>query len=225
MAVIYHRNSNYLFDQAVKHVETSQKSLITTYVVIAVYVICTYFIFSLRVSSDAKIVYQAAISIFLLIYATPLLYEHSRLELRAFKYLFGLKGESLVYKELKKLPNEYIVFCDAVIDYGNIDFVVQKGNIFFNIEVKHNSGRIDFNGARILINGRPFSNRNPIDQLLSNKLKMEQAFKARFGSEPNIVSILVFSNKKSWVHAPYKIGRNLYVLHNRGLRKLIEQHK
>lgn len=152
-----------------------------------------------------------------------LLYSYSQHERRGINYKRGREGEDQVLKVLKELPEEYIVYADGIIDYGNIDFAVLKENTLFNIEVKSHKGRISTNGWQLTRGGRKFPYTDPIYQALQNEKKFVHFLTKHQLPKYNIISVIVFSNPAAYVDVS-EVIRDVHVVHNRVLRKFIEEY-
>jgi hypothetical protein len=126
-----------------------------------------------------------------------------------------------VLNELVKLPDIYTVYCDAQVGFGNIDFVVQKGNLLVLIEVKNIKGWVEMHQMEIFVNGRLFPHRNPLLQMVNNDYDIKKAFALSGAEGYKFISVLVFSNPKAFVNAPIKIDSDFYIIHLRGLLKFL----
>ncbi len=68
----------------------------------------------------------------------------------------GLRGEAMVARELKKLPDEFAVFRGIKVkEHLDADCAVVGPTGIFVLEVKGHYGEIGFNGYRLTRNGRP----------------------------------------------------------------------
>lgn len=101
------------------------------------------------------------------------------------KYLQGQEGEQKVLRELKKLPQNYAIFCDMLFPgkKGNLDFVVSGPKGFVAIEVK---------------NWKSFSNptwvKSAAIQTLHNTMKLKEYLSHMSTEKIFVNGILVFSN-------------------------------
>jgi hypothetical protein len=136
------------------------------------------------------------------------------------KYLAGLRGESVIYFELKKLPKEYSVFQDVKIyKRCNIDFVVLGPTGIFAIEVKSHSGKIDFNGRDFLINGTVFKEKNILNQAYAEASKVKEIIR----DVENVYPVLAFSHYNAIVSFGFKPQNNVYVINKKYLNNFIKQ--
>lgn len=134
-----------------------------------------------------------------------MLFIYKYIDQLAWNYLYtawnfkrGLDSEALVYEELKKLPDEYIVVQDVKIPNTktNIDFVVFGPNGIFAIEVKSHKGAITYNGKQLLRNGYQLE-KNFLWQVHAESRALTEYLQANVDRSLYANPILVFSNSKA----------------------------
>lgn len=175
---------------------------------------------------NVKIISYIIFSVVYFLVAWWALRLYSKSELTADKYKLGQEGEDSVFPILSSLPDNYIVWRDLEIKYGNIDYVVVRPNEVFNIEVKNHKGKISFNGYELLRNCYPFKEGDFLKQVTRQYFELDALIKRDSYQTVPIISILVFSNKETFVDCnPYKPVKNgIYVLHERMLKNFIEHY-
>jgi hypothetical protein len=137
-------------------------------------------------------------------------------------FFHGRKGEYAIYYELLKLPEKYLVFQDVKINKqeGNIDFVVIGPAGIFTVEVKSHSGKIEFNEAELLRNGKPFE-KNILGQALSEALNLKDYLTEKGIKDVYANPVIVFSNKYASVRFGFNKLKNVHVVQKRFLIELI----
>ena len=223
MAKLIYRKENYLLEQSKGHDRHSKSNFQIALVIFVVGFGLCLTVLSIGFVFWFKLIVFLLIAFTFFLWGTTYLFDYSWHGFRAINYLSGLRGELRVYRELEKLSDSYVIFEDGRIDnYGNLDFVVQKGSKLFVIEVKNHVGQIDFDGRQILLNGHPFKERDPVSQLLRNQKKLINKSRQDLSTQVEVIPILVFSNPKTFVNFDYDLFNNVFIIHNRGLKKFLE---
>lgn len=136
----------------------------------------------------------------------------------------GLKGEDEIVHELKKLPDEYSVFRNVSIHEGcDIDCIVVGPNGVFTIETKSHSGRIDFNGRELTLNGAPFLEKNVLAQAMGGAMDVHTFLREKLNREVFVTPILVFASKFVSIGLGMKPIHGVYVVQKSWLRECITQ--
>jgi hypothetical protein len=119
-------------------------------------------------------------------------------------YSKGARGEKTVGALLEALGNDYKVWHDVPITYGNIDHVVlcKNGQIFM-IETKANKGRVTFAGDDLKINGY-IPEKNMIRQCLNNLFELQAIVEQNTGRKTWVTAILVFTDAYVQIRMPIK---------------------
>lgn len=139
------------------------------------------------------------------------------------KYNRGWKGEEVVLDILKKLSDNYTVFCDVnLYDRGNIDFVVLGPCGLLVVEVKSHSGNIAFENGRLLRNGYPFKEKDFIAQVKNEALSLKHFLKEKIQKDIFVKRVIVFSNKYAKMRFGLNPINNAFVVQKEYLIKLIE---
>ncbi len=220
MPEFFYSQNNYLLEQEEKYKRFFVSNLLKAFGVFLFGAIVLYIVINSNLSLDIKLWVFILTSAIAVTAGSIFLYLYSQNEIKWIKYKSGISGESRVYEELSKLPAHYKVFCGGKLKYGDLDFGVLKGEVFFNLEVKNHKGRISFNGAGLLKNGKPFWETDPLKEVIRNEKYLSEKFRNQ-RKVRTIVSVVVFANKKAWVQ-DFKIGPNLYVVHVSSLLKFLE---
>ncbi|MDD5291470.1 MAG: NERD domain-containing protein [Patescibacteria group bacterium] len=102
----------------------------------------------------------------------------------------GLNLETQIENKLKKLWIKYVQHIETV--YGDLDFLITKGNSYYGVEAKNWAGNVMFNNGSLYING--FDNTDILIALLKH-CKLVRNLK--FGENPNkfVKPMLVFGYK------------------------------
>ena len=134
----------------------------------------------------------------------------------------GRKGEWKIEDELKKLPDEYSVFSDVKIKYGNIDFVVIGPKGVYAIEVKSHSGVIDLVDGKLVKNNKPLE-KDFLKQAKREAFDLNEYLKLKLGVNIFVNPVVVFAN-----YSKMKFGLNpvegVSVVSQIWLNKLIQDH-
>lgn len=134
----------------------------------------------------------------------------------------GARGEARIKEELKKLPENYIVFADIQLKFGNADFVALGPTGIFAIEAKSHKGVITFDGKDLLRGGKLLE-KNFIGQAKSNALHISRLIECGTGQKHFVIPIIVFADREA--HA--RFGPNtvadtgVYIVEKGWLNKLI----
>ena len=224
MAKVYGRRSDYISRNEIVNRKISKVAL--GFVFLITGIVVGFIINLVFGDSDTKIIAFAVVSPFYLFISCWLLFNYTKSELTADKFKLGQEGEDSVFNILNQLPEGYIIWRDLKAKYGNVDYVVGRANEVFCIEVKNHKGRISFNGYELLRNGYPFKEGDLLKQATREWSELNELIKTQSFQTVPIISILVFSNKETWVDCnPFKPVKNgIYVLHERMLKEFIEHY-
>lgn len=123
------------------------------------------------------------------------------LQIRSMRFYRGRNGERKVRKILKALPADFSVFENLFLDprKGNLDFVAAWPYGVAVLEVKSFGGRIDFDGQRLLINGRPLRGKNILSQARGQALALKRYLESRAGGRVFVSPALVFSHEHAFI--------------------------
>ncbi len=136
-------------------------------------------------------------------------------------YSKGARGERTVGALLEALGDDYRVWHDVPITYGNIDHVVvcKSGQIFM-IETKAHRGRVTFAGDDLKINGSA-PEKNMIWQCLNNLFEVQAIVEKSARRKVWIIAILVFTDAYVQKHPPIK---GVTVTYAKNLQWVIRNH-
>jgi len=131
------------------------------------------------------------------------------------KFYRGRKGEGAVWYKLKELSDEYSVFQDIKLNSnaGNIDFAILGPGGVYALEVKSHSGNVDFNGAELTHNGKPFE-KDFLKQAKSEALQIHNFIKGKLNLDIYVKPVIVFSGRVNIhfglkpIDGAYVIGKN-----------------
>ncbi|MBP9686570.1 MAG: NERD domain-containing protein [Candidatus Doudnabacteria bacterium] len=224
MAKLYQSPEDYLTQQERRHTLASYIPLLGVVLMILVLLAFIARAVSSEYSADFKIAVVLMVGLAVLILAYILLRDYSSAQWQAMRYAKGRSGEQRVLDALRRLDDRYTIFYGGKISKGNIDFIVLRGGILFNIEVKNHSGSIMFDGFEMLRNGEPFPEHGLLGQVISNEKQLK--FALYFLPNLNklkIVSVLVFSNPRAFV-STIGFAKGVYVTHSRLLNSFIESY-
>jgi hypothetical protein len=159
----------------------------------------------------------------LLIYKISMRFINKRNEARYKNrtYSKGARGERTVGALLEALGDDYRVWHDVPITYGNIDHVVvcKSGQIFM-IETKAHRGRVTFAGDDLKINGSA-PEKNMIWQCLNNLFEVQAIVEKSARRKVWIIAILVFTDAYVQKHPPIK---GVTVTYAKNLQWVIRNH-
>lgn len=106
------------------------------------------------------------------------------------------EGEEEVYKELVRLPQEYIFLADFHKNKRkNVDFVVIGHTGIFAIESKNTQkGTVTSDNNGIYINGSPFEQKDPLKQAYEGGVEVQNFLKDVLNLSVPVTPVLVFAN-------------------------------
>ncbi len=116
-------------------------------------------------------------------------------------YYRGRKGESIIFEELKKLPDGFRVFCDIKIAPPyNIDFLVAGPTGIFTVEVKSHPGAIGYADGKITINNLVPKEKDFLKQAKGEAKSISEYLKKKIGTDHWVSPVLAFSNPGAKMH-------------------------
>ena len=164
------------------------------------------------------------LALFLLFTSILLWVKHlmSKERRNLFSYGTGLSGELNVEKELTKLSDEYIVFCDVKIppNKWNIDFVVVGPTGLLALEVKNHKGKVSFNEKGLLLNSKTFE-KNFLKQVKGEARSLSKYLEEKLVSSFYVKPILIFSYPGTTMAFGLKPVDDVYVINKFYLENLI----
>lgn len=164
-----------------------------------------------------------ATSIFILVIAIPAYKFYQEDDVTSENYYRGRKGESIILEELKKLPDEFRVFCDVKIQHPyNIDFLVAGPTGIFTVEVKSHSGKIGYENGRITINSFVPKEKDFLRQAKGEAGSVADYLKEKLLKDYWISPVLVFSNPKTTLHFGLKPIDDVFVVGRGFLLSLLQ---
>jgi len=106
------------------------------------------------------------------------------------------EGEEEVYKELVRLPGEFLFFSDFHKNRkGNVDFVVIGPTGIYAIESKNTKkGVITLDNDNIYINGSLFKDIDPLKQAYDESIQIQEYLKESLSLSLPVTPVLVFAN-------------------------------
>jgi len=124
----------------------------------------------------------------------------------------GAVGEETIGAILDALDSSlYQVFHDVRCPQGNIDHVVlTRGGAVVVVETKSHNGRVTADGRTLLLNGRPFPEKDFIRQTLSNSLWLGGHLKTYAQQDIWVNGVVCFSRAFVDVRQPIKGIRVTY---------------
>lgn len=141
-------------------------------------------------------------------------------------YYRGRKGESIIFEELKKLPDEFRVFCDIKIAPPyNIDFLVAGPTGIFTIEAKSHSGAIGYADGKITINGFVPKEKDFLKQAKGEARSISEYLKKETGADHWVRPVLVFSSPDAKMHFGLNPVDGVFVVQNRFLLKIFLENQ
>lgn len=161
-------------------------------------------------------------SIFILAIAIPAYKFYKEDDITSENYYRGRKGESIILEELKKLPDEFRVFCDVKIQHPyNIDFLVAGPTGIFTVEVKSHSGKIDYENGRITIDGFVPKEKDFLRQAKGEAGSVAGFLKEKMSDDYFVLPALVFSSPKTTMRFGLKPVDDVFVVGRGFLQELI----
>ena len=141
---------------------------------------------------------------------------------RSDNYYKGRKGEYAIFYELKRLPNDYLVFQDIKIpgNESNIDFIAIGPTGIFAIEVKSHKGKITFDGQNLLINNNHFK-KDILRQAMSGALDLHEFILKKTGKDCFVYPVLVFSNNQAYMKFGLNSIKKVFVIQKTYLKKVV----
>ncbi len=192
------------------------------YSMLSLFVVVEGLIFSLRLLKPlpTSLFFVVLLAIlFAIIYAVD---TYRLAEKKYFKFDDGIFGENRVLKLLRALPDEYSIYRNCQTQQNNdTDFIVVGPTGIFVIEVKSSTGKIDFDGQRLTINGRPFIGKDPISQVWGEALSLRQYLLEKTDKEVFVNPAVVFSSKKVGLRFGLNKQRGVYIIQKQWLLDLI----
>lgn len=141
-------------------------------------------------------------------------------------YFRGRKGEDIILKELKKLPDEFRVFCDVKIQHPyNIDFLVAGPTGIFTVEVKSHSGKIGHENGRITINSFVPKEKDFLRQAKGEAGSVAGFLKEKMNGDHFVYPVLVFSSPNVTMHFGLKPVEDVFVVGRGFLQELIRNSR
>lgn len=106
------------------------------------------------------------------------------------------EGEEEVYKELIRLPSEYLFLADFHKNRkGNVDFVVIGPTGIYAVESKNTKkGKITLENDNIYINGSLFKDIDPLKQSYDEAMQIHEHLKESLSLSLPVTPVLVFAN-------------------------------
>lgn len=224
MAKLFHSTEDYLRGQERKHEIYSMRSLKSVgYLATTLLAVCFVVLFN-NLPLWAALIMVIPTGAYVLMVSYYTLLSHSQAERIALRYRLGRAGELRVLEVLRTLDDRYSIFYGGKISKGNIDFIVLRGNILFNIEVKNHAGAIMYDGYEMLRDEKPFLEHGLLGQVHANERQLRTVMRFLPNmSRLHIVSVLVFSNPRAFVETVGN-AQGVHVTHVRLLRGFIESH-
>jgi hypothetical protein len=135
------------------------------------------------------------------------------------KFFQGREGESIILKELKKLPDTFRVFFDVKTqELSNIDLVVAGPTGIFTVEVKSHKGIVVYENGKLSVNG--FSPGKDFLKQAKSESKSLHEFLKNNGVEIWVKPILAFSGKAT-IHFGLNPVDGVFVVQKDFLLKVI----
>lgn len=136
----------------------------------------------------------------------------------------GRSGEYAVCDELKKLPDQYVIFRNIKFENrGDIDLVVTGPSGIFAIEVKSHKGNIYFNpNCQKLERNHKALEKDFMGQAKAGAFSLKKRLTRETGVVALFVdAVLVFSNKNVNLRFPSDIASNIQIVKKESLNNLI----
>lgn len=141
-------------------------------------------------------------------------------------YYRGRKGENIILEELRKLPDEFRVFCDVKINSPyNIDFIVIGPAGIFVIEVKSHAGTVGYEKGKITINDLVPREKDFIKQAKGEAGSVSTYLREKTNIDYWVNPVLTFSNPKAYMHFGLKPVDEVFVVQRNFLLSLLDSQK
>lgn len=205
MAKIFGGQSQHLIDEERSFSIGANKLAAIAIAAVAVLAIAAYFFASI-IPQNFLFFFAVFISagVFLLMQAIK------SNDIKTRRYNHGRQGENDTLVELKKLPDDYLVFCGVKIGRGDIDFVVLGHTGLFAVEVKSHKGKIRFDGRELTRDSRLFE-KNILNQTFGQMRGLNNYLRTRLKEDIFVIPVLVFSNSLAQLSVKNPVN-NVYVL-------------
>ena len=165
-------------------------------------------------------------SIFILAIAIPAYKFYKEDDITSENYYRGRKGESIILEELKKLPDEFRVFCDIkIVPLYNIDFLVAGPTGLFTVEVKSHSGVIGYANEKITINGSVPKEKDFLKQAKAEAKSISEYLEKEIGADHWVSPVLAFSNLGAKMHFGLNPVGGVFVVQKGFLLKVFLENK
>lgn len=140
------------------------------------------------------------------------------------KFHHGRMGEYDIYKELKKLSDEYLIFQNILLPNINndIDFIIVGPTGVYTIEVKSHKGNIGYNGQQLTLNGKVFE-KDFLKQAMFEAMSLREYIKEKIRKEIYINSLLVFSSPYASLRFGFNPVNNVVVIGKAFLLKFFNE--
>lgn len=127
------------------------------------------------------------------------------------RFIKGEKGEGRVYFELQKLPDSFVVIQNMQLGGAwNIDFVVVGRRKIFVVEVRSHSGTIEFDGERLVRDGK-FFEKKILKQARSQAFSISEFILKNTNKNVWVEPVVVFTGTTKIHFGRKKIG-GVYVI-------------
>jgi len=129
------------------------------------------------------------------------------------KFHHGAEGEHDIYKELKKLPHDYLVFRDIKLPNieCDLDFVVICPTGVYAVEVKSHKGNIGYDGQQLTRDGKVFE-KDFLKQTIFEAMSLREFIKEKSGKEIFTHAVLVFSSPYASLRFGFNPINNVIVI-------------
>lgn len=194
MAIIYGSGSTYL----------KKRRRTLGYTVLGVFILLEATILSLRLLRPLPSNLALIGLIVILLLIGYVLDTFKFVENKYFNYFDGIFGEERVVKVLRQLPDEYTVFRNLQIrPKCDIDVVVIGPTGVYSLEVKSHIGRIGFDGQHLTHNGKPFPEKNVLQQTMGEAMDVHDYLAGNVNKDVFITPFIVFSS----THVGLRLGK------------------
>jgi len=150
--------------------------------------------------------------------------KYKGLELESLMFYRGRRWEDSVWCELKKLPDDFVVFWG--IKYENekadTDFVIVGPTGVFAVDAKSHDGPIEFDGEKLTRWKRPFE-KDVLGQAMHEALSLHEFIKNKLHSDTFVLPVLVFSDFRTSMHFGLNPVKNVFVIQATWLLKLLTE--